>query len=163
MNRKLLAIGFACACSGTVVLNAHPQDTQPATPLSGAAVTVEGCLMREADVPGRTPVPADQERVKRDDDYILTQTAMVKGTAPTPSSGSPAADKPTGTSGAAPLMFKVEKISTEQLASYRGQRVQIDGTFRYPERATNVVSPATDLVKLDGTSIRSVRGDCGPQ
>jgi hypothetical protein len=162
MNRKLLAIGFGCACSATVVLNAQSQEAQPATPLSANTVTVEGCLMREADVPGRKPVPADQERVKRDDDYILTQTAMVKGTAPAPSPGSPAADAPTGTSGAAP-MFKVEKISTEQLASLRGQRVQIDGTFRYPERASNVVSPATDLVKLDGTSIRSVRGDCGPQ
>jgi hypothetical protein len=162
MNRKLLAMGFACACSGTVLLNAQSQQAQPAAP-AGAAVTVEGCLMREADVPGRKPIPADQERVKRDDDYILTQTSMVKGTAPAPRSGSPAADKPTGTSGAAPLMFKVEKIPAAQLAEHRGHRVQIDGTFRSPDRADNVVSPATDLVKLDGTSIRAIAGECEPK
>jgi hypothetical protein len=128
---------------------------------SSVAVTVEGCLMREADVPGRTPPTADVERVKRDDDYVLTQTTMIKGSAPAPAPAAAAAETPVGTSGAATsLMFKVEKLGGTDLNEHRGKRVQIDGTFRNADRADNTVSPATDLVKLDGTAIRPVAGDC---
>ena len=57
-------------------------------------------------------------------------------------------------------MFKVEKLSLEQLHGNRNQRVRVEGTFRYPERADNVVSPATDLVKIDGTTITAIEGAC---
>jgi len=167
MKRQLLAIGFACACSafGASVSAQQAQPPAPAAqqPAQPAAemVTIEGCLMREADVPGRRPVEADRERVKRDDDYVLTDSRMIKGTAPAAVSEPTGDPKPIGTSGsAAPLMFKVEKLPLEQLHGNRNQRVRIDGTFRYPDRADNVVSAATDLVKIDATTITSVEGTC---
>ena len=107
MKRQLLALGFACACSGAAFGASIParQSQPPASPgqqyeaTAATAVIVEGCLMREADVPGRRPIAADRERVKRDDDYVLTDSKIVKGAAPdavNPRAGDP---RPVGTSG----------------------------------------------------------------
>jgi len=163
MNRKLMAWGFVCACSCAPALAASmTQQTQPDRAVS-AAVTVEGCVTREADVPGRQPTDADRERWKRDDDYILTDAKMIKGSAPAAKPDRAASgDKPTGTSGTAgaPLLFKVEKLPIDDVRAQRGKRVQIDGTFRDEDRAGNTASPAIDLVKLDGSSMRTVAGDC---
>lgn len=162
MNRKLLAWGCVCACSYAPALAASiTQQTQPDRS-ANAAVTVEGCVTREADVPGRQPTDADRERWKRDDDYILTDAKMIKGSAPAATADRKPDEKPTGTSGAAgaPLLFKIEKLPIDQVRDQRSKRVQIDGTFRNEERATNPGSTAYDLVKLDGTSMRTVAGDC---
>ena len=160
MNRKLLAWGFVCACSYAPALAASmTQQTQPDRS-ANTAVTVEGCVTREADVPGRQPTDADRERWKRDDDYVLTDAKMVKGSAPTARAASD--EKPTGTAGTvgAPLLFKIEKLPIDQVREQRSKRVQIDGTFRNEERSNNPASTAFDLVKLDGASIRTVGGDC---
>ena len=162
MNRKLLVWGVVCACSSAPALAASmTQQTQPDRS-ANAAVTVEGCVTREADVPGRQPTEADRERWKRDDDYILTDAKMVKGSAPTAPADRGSDQKPTGTAGTAgaPLLFKIEKLPIEQVREQRSKRVQIDGTFRNEERSKNPVSTAFDLVKLDGTSMRTVAGDC---
>ena len=50
------------------------------TPTAAVPVTVEGCLMREPDVPGRKANVA--EKVGIGEDFILTSTKMVKGMAP---------------------------------------------------------------------------------
>ena len=168
MKQQLLAFGFAGACSAAVF--AMPATAQQ-SPASGAqphaqhqameAVTVEGCLMREADAPGRRPIDADRETVKRDDDYVLTDSKMVKGAAPAASEPRTGDPRPAGTSGtASPQMFKVEKLSTEQLHGHRNQRVRLEGTFRYAERAGNATSPANDLVKIDATKITPADGSC---
>ena len=163
MNRKLLAWGFVCACSCAPALAASmTQQPQPDRPANAAAVTVEGCVTPEADVAGREPTDADRERWKRDDDYVLTDARMVKGSPPPKADRATPRDTPTGTSGTAgaALMLKIEKLPIEQVRAQRGKRVQIDGTFRNEERANNTVSPAIDLVKLDGASMRTVAGDC---
>ncbi|HET7218186.1 MAG TPA: hypothetical protein VFJ02_09055 [Vicinamibacterales bacterium] len=188
MNRRLAAWGaaYALACS-TAIAAQDPQTQSPrpsASPATAETVTVEGCLLREADVPGRTPPEAERERVRADDDYVLSDAKMIKGTAPAPmtasgavagtsgttaagttgatTSSTTAADpKPTGSSGAlvaSPSMFDVEQIDKEQLTQYRGKRVQIEGVFKHPELAANPTSPATDLVELHGTAIRVVAG-----
>jgi hypothetical protein len=162
MNRKLLAWGLVCVCSSAPALAASTtQQTQPDRN-AATAVTVEGCVTREADVPGRQPTDADRERWKRDDDYILTDAKMVKGSAPQARADRPSGDTPTGTAGSAgaPLLFKIEKLPIDQVRAQRSKRVQIDGTFRNEERSTNPVSTAFDLVKLDGTSMRTIAGDC---
>jgi hypothetical protein len=162
MKRQLLTFGFICSAFVTV---AAAQQAQPPATAAEAReqqatqmVTIEGCLMREADVPGRRPIEADRERVKRDDDYILTDSKVIKGTAPAAASPRASDPQPTGTSGVAPQMFKVEKLPLDELHGHRNQRVRIEGTFRYPDRAGNVVSPATDLVKIDGTKLTSIEG-----
>ena len=67
----------------------------------GGTVTIEGCVVREVDAPGRTPPPEMQSRANTDDDYILTETKVVKGSAPGTAAMNPPADRPTGTAGVA--------------------------------------------------------------
>ena len=100
-----------------------------------------------------------QSRANTDDDYILTETKVVKGAAPTMTRPS---DSPTGTSGmaATALMYEIDELDKGQLKNHIGKRVQIEGTLEHPERAGNPVSYANDLVDLKGTSIRAVEGAC---
>ena len=160
---------FGCAMAGTLALTAtvaaqNPQ-TQPPTPRTPTTqdparpqdqarmVTVEGCLVREADVPGRKPNVAERAGIA--EDYILTSTKMVKGTAPTGTTARPG-DTPTGTSGTL-AMYEVEGIDDERLKQHIGRRVQIDGTFENVDRATATPerrTPADDLVEIRGTAIR---------
>lgn len=127
-------------------------------------VTVEGCLMREADVPGRQPNMAERAGVT--EDYILTNTKMIKGSAP--ASGAAQAepgDTPTGTSGSATAMYEVEGIDDDMLKTHVGHRVQIDGMFEEvdQEEANPQQEQETsddDLVEIRATAIRQVPGSC---
>lgn len=124
-------------------------------------VTVEGCIMREADVPGRKPNIAERAGIA--EDYILTSTKMIKGSAPRATTQPRPGDTPTGTSGTRAAMYEIEGINDEQLKQHVGQRVQIEGTFQNVDRATATPeqrTPADDLVELRGTTIRKVPGDC---
>ena len=166
MSRTFVACGVAYALACTAAIAAQdPQTQAPRTsaPVATAeTVTVEGCLLREADVPGRKPPEAERQRVRADDDYVLFDAKMIRGAAPAPEPTAPADAKPTGTSGtaASPLMFDVEKLEKAQLTEHRGHRVQIDGMLKHAELAKNDVSPAHDLVEIHGTAIRVVGGEC---
>jgi len=52
---------------------------------AGASVTVEGCVMKEVDVPTRKPPENLRAQAEADDDYVLTSTkpdlVEIKGTA----------------------------------------------------------------------------------
>jgi hypothetical protein len=186
MSRRFLGCGFAVAIAFSSVALAQNPTTQPppaqqpspttrpsepgkttqaepakTTEAMGPAVTVEGCVVREVDAPGRTPPPEMQSRANTDDDYILTETKVVKGSAPTAAMSKPS-DSPTGTAGmAAPaLMYEIDELDKGQLKNHIGKRVQIEGTLEHPERAGNPVTYANDLVELKGTSIRAVEGTC---
>jgi hypothetical protein len=141
-----------------------PTAQDPARPQQEAqTVTVEGCLMREEDVPGRRPNVA--ERAGISEDYILTMAKVVKGTAPGAAGKTPgrAGEQPTGTTGAAGTMYEVAGIDDEQLKPHIGHRVQIVGTFQNVDRATappEQRTPADDLVEIRATSIRPVKGNC---
>jgi len=138
--------------SPTTPNNPRPTPSErPSVQGSERTVTVEGCLAREADVPGRKPNIA--ERAGVGDDYILTRTRVVRGTAPAARAGAAAASG----------MYEVEGIDEGQLKQHVGHRVQIDGEFdnigraaAAPERNT----PTDDLVELRGSVIRQVSGDC---
>jgi hypothetical protein len=173
MSRKF----FGSALAGALALSAsvaaqNPQTQPPSTPTTqdpgrtqdqARMATVEGCLMREADVPGRRPNVAESAGVA--EDYILTSTKMVKGSAP--AGGTTAqtrpGDTPTGTAGTLGAMYEVEGISDDQLKQHIGRRVQIDGTFENVDRAKATPekgTPADDLVEIRGTTIRQVAGEC---
>ena len=179
MNRRLLGCGFACvvavgatAYAQTPTTQAPPAQQQPpmtrpaepgaAAQAMGGTVTIEGCVVREVDAPGRTPPPEMQSRANTDDDYILTETKVVKGSAPGTAAMNPPADKPTGTSGVigSALMYEIDELDKGQLKENIGKRVQIEGILEHPERAGNPVSYANDLVDLKATSIRAVEGTC---
>lgn len=162
---------FGCAAAGimalatTVGAQDPPRTQEPRTPATGQEtaqkVTVEGCLMREADVPGRAPNVA--ERAGLGEDYILTSTKMIKGSAPSPKAPGAQPGQPTGTAGVRAMMYEIEGIDDEKLKQHVGQRVQIDGTFENVDRAQKppeTGTPTDDLVELRGVTIRKVAGQC---
>jgi len=135
----------------------------PATPPSAAAqpaatVTVEGCLVREADVPGRKPNIAERAGVL--EDYILTNVKMVKGTAPKQTAAQPKpGEAPTGTSGMRPIMYEVKGLDGDKLKPLVGSRVQIEGTFEDLDETTRPAT-AEHLPDIKGTVIRQASGEC---
>lgn len=171
MRRHVFAGALAAGITLTAAVAAQEPPTQPATPRTppaqdqprmqqARAVTVEGCVMREADVPGRRPNVAERAGVA--EDYILTSTKLIKGSAPGTMAQARPGETPTGTSGQA-AMYEIEGIDDEDLKQHAGQRVQIDGTFENVDRATATPergTPADDLVELRGTTIRKVAGEC---
>jgi hypothetical protein len=115
-------------------------------------VTVEGCVMREEDVPGRKPNVA--ERAGLGEDYILTNTKMIRGSLP---AGKPATQN---------IMFEIEGIDDAKLKQHAGQRVQLEGTLENVDRARATPEPgkpADDLVEIRATSIKQVAGTCEPK
>ena len=156
MRRQL----FGCAVAAMLsVASAAAHDTSASSrdaqsdrsrSSNGTPATVEGCLHREADVPGRKPNIA--ERAGIGEDYILTESRIVKGSSP---AGARDGDRR--------AVYDVQGFSTDQLKSNVNKRVQIDGTFEHEERAQKgpeVNGTGTDLVELKGNSIRTVSGEC---
>ena len=164
MSRRILGCGLASALALTASLGAQTPSQTPAQSAakmddSSMAVTVDGCLRPETDVPGRA-VPEREHRVAvADADWVLTDTKMVKGMQPQIDGSSSAV----GTSGtkAPVLMYKVKSENDQvKLGDHSNKRVRIDGTFTHEHRAENPVAFATDLVKLNVTSITNISGDC---
>lgn len=174
MSRYFLGCTVAGVLALTVTVGAQtpptqtpPTQTPPATqaPMPqdlAKAVTVEGCLVREAEVPGAKPNIAERAGIA--EDYILTSTKIVKGSAPaTGAAQAKPGDTPTGTSGMRALMYKVKGIDDEKLKQHAGHRVQIDGTFENVDRARPTPEgqkPADDLVQIRGTVLRHVAAEC---
>jgi hypothetical protein len=157
MRRQLFGWAVAAAFSVTTALaqNASPAargaQSDRSRSSSGTPATVEGCLHREADVPGRKPTIAERAGISQD--YVLTDSRIVKGSSPT---GAPDV-------GGHSAMYDVQGLSTDQLKSNVNKRVQIDGTFEHEERARKapeVNGTGNDLVELKGNSIRAVSGEC---
>jgi hypothetical protein len=176
MTRRLLGSGVACAMALTGVLSAQSAPSQnpptqtptPSTATSNAAtadredmVTVEGCLRLETKVAGRDVPEREYKTTVADNDYILTDVKMIKGTAPETTAAPATADKPVATSGAAamPSMYKVKGESLN-MGDHKDKRVQIDGAFEHEGRADNPKVFPYDLVRLRGSSLREVPGDC---
>jgi hypothetical protein len=87
MSRKVFggAIALAFGLSGALAAQGTTQPTQPPAGQSmdkAHSVTVEGCLVREKDVPGRQPNAAERAGVM--EDYLLTNAKFLKGPPPAP-------------------------------------------------------------------------------
>jgi hypothetical protein len=143
-----------CALGSVVSAQLPPQPPQSPRPTSAerptvrgseGIVTLEGCLLREADVQGRWPkTPA---KAGLTGDYVLTRAKAIKGTPPSSLTG----------------MYDVDGIDPGLLESFAGQRVQIDGWFDELDRATNPAGrdrTNDDLVEIRGSAIRAIAKDC---
>ena len=150
-----VVIASGIVMTAAVVASARPQDpsSQPQSP--AASATVEGCLYREVDVPGRHVPDAMRSRTVTDEDYVLAKSRIVKGSAPSPVSD----PKPDQAAPPTDVMYKV-KGSGLKLGEHAGHRVQIDGTFDHADRAGKPATFAYDLVILNGTALRQLPGDC---
>ena len=155
MTRRV--VGSACACffaftvaaaaqSGQQPPAPQPAEAAPAAAAQPGGVTVEGCLMREVDVPGRQPLEQDRARVVQENNYVLTNTTVTQGAA--------LAEAPR------PLMYKVRDLKKGDLRNEVGRRVQIDGKFDKVNRARNEVGFMYDLVELKGTTLRRIADTC---
>jgi hypothetical protein len=162
MSRHLLG----CTAAGVFALaiGAAAQDVPsypaPAAQAQKAAVTVEGCLMREQDVPGRKPNVVERAGVL--EDYILANAKMLKGSAPQASTAAAQPAQPTGTSGTLSPMYDVKGIDDKRLKELVGKRVQIDGAFADVNKSP-AAGPTEDLADIRGTAIRQVSGECPPK
>ena len=144
-----LTIATAAAAQNPPQPPQSPRPTSSPRPLvrgSEGLVTLEGCLVHEAEIQGRIPKIAEGAGVTGD--YVLTRAKVIKGTPP----ASPTA------------MYDVDDIDAGQLESYVNQRVQIDGWFDELDRATSPAGrggASDDLVEIRGSAIRAVAKDCG--
>ena len=148
-----LVVGM-CALGSVVSAQLPPQPPQSPRPTpaerptargSEGIVTLEGCLVREADVQGRWPKTPDSAGVTGD--YVLTRAKVIKGTAPSSLTGT----------------YDVDDIDAALLEPLAGQRVQIDGWFDELDRATNPTGGdrADDhLVEIRGSAVRAIAKDC---
>ena len=167
MRRAFLGVAFVMAVGTAAAAQsgAKPAGSAgtSASQGTGAPVTVEGCVMKEVDVPTRRPPENMRARAEADDDYVLTNTKVITGTAPSgpPSAAGAAVSGTTGTTGSG-LMYDIEGIAKDELKTHVGKRVQIDGAFDHVENAKLPVSFATDLVEIKGTKLRPVPGACAP-
>ena len=156
----------------------QPPTTQtPATATAAqdnmATTTIQGCVYKEQDIPGRTPNVAEKAGVM--EDYILVASAAMSGTAGTSGTTPPASAGTTGTAGAgmsANKAYKLEKIADEQLRAVVGKRVEVTGrvdaekgdtatgTASTPARDANVGPDKIELPEFEVTSMKEVEGTC---
>ena len=66
---------------------AGPQEPRPQPPATTAPATVEGCLYKEVDVPGRHVPEEVRSRTVTDEDYVLAKAQVIKGSAPAATAG----------------------------------------------------------------------------
>jgi hypothetical protein len=155
VKNYILAGGFAVFCAGAV---AHAQSTatpqQPQTQPSStqqATTTVEGCVYREADIPGRSPNVAERAGVM--EDYILVASSSAKGQGTVGTSGTTGT---AGTSATATKMFKLEHADDEKLSALVGKRVRVTGKadaehgdMKSPNTSRPTTTPPTTTPQSD--------------
>ena len=154
-------VAGAAAQSPPATSQPQPQTRTP-TAQDQTMATVEGCLMRQQDVPGHKSNLAEKtaEKTGMMEDYVLTNAKVVKGTAPSAAMPQARSGEPTGTSGTlSEPMFDVKGIDDARLKPYIGKRVQIDGTFADLDRSATA-KPTEDLVDIKGVTIRQASGEC---
>ncbi len=140
-------------------------------------VTVEGCLLREQDIPGRQPNVAERAGVM--EDFILASARVVKGIAPQsaagagatgdvaraggqPATGQPGSDAARTSAGGAQAlspMYDVKNLDADRLKPLVGKRVQIEGRLSDTSRSPSA-GASQDLVDIQGSNIREVPGQC---
>jgi hypothetical protein len=132
-------------------------------------ITIEGCLMREQDIPGRQPNVAERAGIQ--EDFILAGARVVKGTAPQaadatraaqPAAGQPGSDVARTSGGAAQNlspMYDVKNLDSDRLKPLVGKRVQIEGRLSDTNRSPSAAA-SQDLVDIQGSSIKEIPGQC---
>jgi len=145
-----------------------PQTQQPSTSAaqSTATTTVQGCVYKENDIPGRTPNVAEKTGMM--EDYILVVSANPSATAGTTGTTPPSAGGMAGAASAAGKAFKLEKIADERLKAVVGKRVEVTGHVDPAAAAAtgvkpdqNPVSPdKIDIPEFEVTALKEVEGTC---
>jgi len=172
IGRVSMLMAAAVATSGAIALaQAQAPSQSPAgTPPQAPSVSFAGCVQKESSVLQRTPIAGS---VGMDDEFVLTfaKPAPAPGAEPKPD----VTPESTGTSGSAGNFGTVYRLTGDrekELKSYVGQRVEISGTIKEKEKATDAMSSIGTSGKTDITpsntaeitidAIRPVSGACAP-
>jgi hypothetical protein len=131
---------------------ATPPSSTQATVKAPSAVTIEGCLRSEDQVPGRTPSALDRAGIL--EDYLLTDAKVVRGSVPVSATTQVNSD----------VFYRVIGIRDQQLKKLVGKRVQVQGTMAGLEQgmrvSTDPAGSGENLPQISGKSIRPVAGSC---
>jgi hypothetical protein len=149
MKRQAFGCGYACIVAMTLSGVASVNGTVAA---QANGVTVEGCVVKEADAPGRLPPDEERRRILLENNFVLANTKVTAGTDLTASTDASEA--------VAPLMYRIKDLKKSELNSHVGHRVVIEGTLDKTDRAKNPVSFASALVELKGASLKMLADTC---
>jgi hypothetical protein len=168
----------------------QPQAMQQLRALDGRTVTVTGCLMSEAAVPGQTPSPAERAGIAPD--FLLTNVQVRSaepgpGATPSPTEkpgerpGAPGAPGAAGAtiSGGSDLKIKLENVDNDQMRMNLNKQVEVTGRLEVDapgataRPGTTTERPQTerpettargtgdeDLPQLHVTSVRATGQSC---
>ena len=169
--RALFGWAAGALLGGAVVAGQSPQSGPAADQKQdGSAITVAGCVQKEADVLKRTGLAGSIGMV---DEFVLTNASNR-----TPmDSQEPKPEEPTGTSGLLGTPGKVYRLTggkEPDLRSFVGQRVEITGAMKRgsddardfdPGRRGNSSAELTPdkTPEITIASIRPVPGMCSPK
>ena len=166
-----LMLAGAVASAQSTTSSQQPPTSQPQSQAMQheMTTTVEGCVYREQDIPGRAPNVAERAGVL--EDYILVASTDSSTAGATGTSGTSAA--PTGTSGMAMAakMFKLEHADDSKLSALVGKRVRVTGKADMekgdkaatgaPQADRTPGSPdKIELPEFEVTSITETAGTC---
>jgi hypothetical protein len=167
----VLAGAVASAQSTTSGQQQPPSQPQPQSMQHEMTTTVEGCVYREQDIPGRAPNVAERAGVL--EDYILVASTDASATAgATGTSGSSAAGT-AGTAGSATAakMYKLEHADDSKLSALVGKRVRVTGKadMEHGDKAATGAAQTDrtpgnpdkiELPEFEVTSITETTGTC---
>ena len=178
MSSSICAAGMLALCTTAFAQQAGqpPQDppAQPAARASAAgAITVTGCVQREADYRQARDAGkggAAGTGVGAGNEFVL---ANASAAAPTGA----AAANPTGTSGSAAAAYELTGANEGQVAAFVGKRVEITGTLKpaevsasgqptggatagQPPTGVDVASKDLKLREIEVVSVREATGTC---
>jgi hypothetical protein len=155
MSRYLLGTVAAAVCGLTVSIAAQAPESKPsAQEQANAVVTIEGCVAREQDVPGRKPNIVERAGVMKD--YMLTHA---KVTAPLAAANAVTSTQPVGTTGSMGVMYDIKELDEKRLEPFVGKRVQIEGTLTDLTKSPSA-GPTEDLPDIRALTIRPATGEC---
>lgn len=164
------AFAFALAGAAASAQQTTPQQPPPTPPqqqemAQAETRTVEGCVYREEDIPGRSPNIAERAGIL--EDYILVASADATAQGAVGTTGTAGAP---GAAAAAPKMFKLEHEDGDKLRALVGKRVRVTGKVDIePGDVTATGQPAPnrspgpdqiELPEFEVTTITETTGEC---
>jgi hypothetical protein len=161
MIRYLIGIAAAAVLAATTAAwaqdpaeNPPRTSTTPSAQQQVASVTVEGCLRREQDVQGREPNVAERAAAPTGllQDYILTDTKIVKGSAPAAAS-SAAPSSGAAPAGSTPSAGATTAGGSAPSGSTAGATPSTGATAaREQDRPTGTAGSTAAMYEVDGLS-----------
>jgi hypothetical protein len=171
VRQYVIPTAFAIAFAGAAASaqSTGQQQTPPAQPQQQATAqaetrTIEGCVYREEDIPGRSPNIAERAGILEDYILVASADASTQGAVGT-----------TGAAGAAaavatPKMFKLEHEDDDKLRALVGKRVRVTGKVDaehgdhaatgQPQRDRSVGPDQIELPEFEVTTIAETAGEC---